>query len=374
MTQDGSQILPWKRMLEEITNVNDLTEKRILSLRSLAFSAIYLPLLKVNKKAFAKWTSKQRPELQTIIEYDARSECVIIKGRPYLPHQTVPIFFNHLFYAIAKNRGLQNFDFVSDMKLKRFTLVSPFEETRLVPEAYLKEKKKAFPSVVLLIGPTTSIKNITLVARRWLIGTFSETETVIAFTLTVNPVPTSVSALIRSKIFERNWGLSDDEIRILYNNVEALGTHVFDWYMENSTVKLGGEWVSHIYIFDRKSPNAKSPVATIRFSAIDYQINTDSMQTQQSTILEVHDEPVLEFQGETVRLNELAHMLHSCIKLEANKMAVALARCKLNQIGILREQILYDGVWRKYPSPGPDQSNQYFQNALGYEQSADQVE
>jgi hypothetical protein len=59
------------------------------------------------------------PEMETIIEYDAGSNCVMIKGRPYMLNNAITMSFNHLFYNITRSQGVQNFDFHPTMPMKR---------------------------------------------------------------------------------------------------------------------------------------------------------------------------------------------------------------------------------------------------------------
>ncbi|CRG86054.1 hypothetical protein PISL3812_03057 [Talaromyces islandicus] len=335
-----------RRLLQQIETIDDLTEQRILTLRALTFSNIHLPWLNVDNQTFVKWSSKMRPEMETIIEYDASSNCVMIKGRSYMLSNAITMAFNHLFYEITRSQGQQNFDFYPTMPMKRFKFIGQYENTQLVPDAYLKAKNDPYPRHVILLGPFNSIRNVTAAARHWILSTAGVTKTATIFVIHLDRPPLPMSVLINSPAFQENYGLLEDEVRSVYGNIPDLATHILNWYFDTTPLKLGGEYICRIITFDQENINGKRPVATLKFSAQECEISDVSTRDQSGA-------PIFELEGQILNLNELILLLHHRASSEANSIAIDLARLKLSQLGILQDQGLRrDAKFHDHLTPG----------------------
>lgn len=148
--------------------------------------------------------------------------------------------------------------------------------------------------------------------------------------------------LLNSPAFQNNYGLRDDEVRSVYGNVEALATHIMNWYFEHTPYKLGGEYLCRIITFDQENVNGKRLVGTLRFSATNFQVSDVSTRDQWG-------QPVFELEGEALNLNELVRVLQNRVESEANRIAIYLARYKLGQLGVLQHHMSSSNVITHYP-------------------------
>jgi hypothetical protein len=172
----------------------------------------------------------------------------------------------------------------------------------------------------------------------------TKTATIFAIHLDRPPLPMSV--LINSPVFHHHYGLSEDEVRSIYGNVPDLATHILNWYFDVTPLKLGGEYICRIITFDQENINGRRPVATLKFSAKEYEVSD-------VTTRDLSGAPIFELEGQTLNLNELVLLLHTRVSSEANCIAIDLARLKLSQLGILQEQGLrMDARFYDYPTPG----------------------
>lgn len=157
------------------------------------------------------------------------------------------------------------------------------------------------------------------------------TKTATIFVLHLDRPPVPMPVLINELPFQTNYGLLNDEVRTLYGNVPALATHIINWYFDNSTLKLGGEYICRIITFDQENVNGRRPAATLRFSAKGFDVSDFATIDQSGT-------PVFELEGELLNLNDVARMLQNRVEYDANRIAIYLARLKLSQLGVLQDQ------------------------------------
>lgn len=236
-----------------------------------------------------------------------------------------------------------------------FKFVGRFENTQLVPDAYLKTKDEPFPRHVVLVGPINSIPNIIAAAKRWILSTEGITKTATIFVLDLDSPVVPNRVLINSLAFQKGYGLSDDEIRTLYGNIQSLATHIVDWYFEHSPLKLGGEYICKILTLDQD--NYKCPVtnATFRFSAREFEVLDVSTRDKWG-------QPIFELEGEVLNLNELVLLLQSRVESEANRIAIYVACWKLGKLGISQHSVPYVDplLGRRFNPLAPDYHERLF--------------